>query len=236
VTCDNLHKAIASNDVDKVKSILELNPQYLDIPDSRNLSPLMNASKMGRSRIVELLLNLGANVEFSNSSGKTSLIEACYHGSNDCVMLLRNAGASWHHRDASGFSVLHWAVDGEHLETVELLLKEGFPVDDVHEAIVPGWSPLIRLAATHGNVNIARVLIQYGADCNMKDNQGQTPLMYACLGGHFELVNLLLCNGCDYQVKNKYNKTALDFAISFGRENVVTLLNSVKTKSPIHMK
>ena len=69
------------------------------------------------------------------------MMEACCHGYNDCVMLLHNAGASWSNRDSSGtcilyriiitcigLSVLHWAVDGEQSETVELLLSEGLQV------------------------------------------------------------------------------------------------------------
>ena len=76
-----------------------------------------------------------------------SLMEACYFGQNECVMLVHSAGASWLSEDKSGIvnstsrsinvsciivgmTALHYAVSGGKSETVELLLTQGVPVSD----------------------------------------------------------------------------------------------------------
>lgn len=40
-----------------------------------------------------------------------------------------------------------------------------------------GWTPLMRVSAVSGNQSVASVLIEAGADVNMRDKDGKTPLM-----------------------------------------------------------
>ena len=47
-------------------------------------------------------------------------------------------------RDHSGFSALHYAVDGGHLNIIAHILNEGVPADDVTEKTLSGWTPLLR--------------------------------------------------------------------------------------------
>lgn len=57
-----------------------------------------------------------------------SLMEACYYGQLECAKLLVENGGSWLTRDHSGFSALHYAVDGGHVNVVSYILSEGVPV------------------------------------------------------------------------------------------------------------
>ena len=57
-----------------------------------------------------------------------------------------------------------------------------------------GCTPL-RDAAIMGEYEPARILIEAGADVNMKDPVGKTPLDYAREGGFDDIVELLLDNG-----------------------------------------
>ena len=57
-----------------------------------------------------------------------SLMEACYHGQLECAQLLIEHGSSCLFRDYSGFSSLHYAVDGGNINMVNFVLNEGVPV------------------------------------------------------------------------------------------------------------
>ena len=48
-----------------------------------------------------------------------------------------------------------------------------------------------------GNLEMARVLIGRGADLNIKDECGDSPLQMAAIGNHLEIVNLLVASGAD---------------------------------------
>lgn len=47
-------------------------------------------------------------------------------------------------------------------------------------------TPLME-AASAGHTDIVRLLIAHGADVNAQSSSGNTPLMYACAGGHEEV-------------------------------------------------
>lgn len=62
-------------------------------------------------------------------------------------------------------------------------------------------------------LEMARILIEYGADVNAVDYKGMTALMYACNGpNHFELVRSLLEAGADPQMVMQGGQCAMDFA------------------------
>ena len=67
-------------------------------------------------------------------------------------------------------------------------------------------------AATKGFTKIVELLLQYGADVNVKSLQGMTPLMFAAKNGDIEMVKLLLENEADVNVVNAFGETAKDVA------------------------
>lgn len=69
-------------------------------------------------RMVELLINKGANVNAQNESGKTAIMLAAFAGKLNIIKELRNNGASYDLKDRAGCTVLHYAVDGGNLDCV----------------------------------------------------------------------------------------------------------------------
>jgi ankyrin repeat protein len=85
----------------------------------------------------------------------------------------------------------------------------------------------LTIAAQQGNVIAVRAALKAGADVNKKYEHGYclTPLMYATLVGHREIVEELLAMGADIDAKDDdYERTALMQAILLGHEEIVTLL------------
>ena len=174
------------------------------------------------SDVMEILLEFNADPEYSNSSGKTALMIACYAGQEDAAKLLREHGASWETRDRNGLTAIHWTADGGHDDLLLWVLRKGGPVDI--EDSVNGWTPLMRVACLSGNDEVAEVLIGKGADINRIDKSGKTVLMAASMNGHFNLVRLLVDKGADVFLKNREGKTALEFARSMERQRIIKYL------------
>lgn len=220
-TGTELHRAVLNWDVDKVKKILENHESLVDVPDKMGSSPLMVGAQKGYTSIVDLLLDYGADVSFTNSSGKDSLMMACFTGHINIVTTLKEHGASLDVKDHGGSSALHWAVDGGQPKTVEWLLNHGEKVDELDKA---EWTPLMRIATLGGNIDVAKVLLENGADVNMHDKQGKNVLMAAALCGRDDLVKLLVQYGANIEDTNMHGNSALDFAKSFGRKEVISYL------------
>ena len=70
-----------------------------------------------------------------------------------------------------------------------------------------GSSPLIS-AAVFGKTEIARALIEAGADVNLRNNEGSTALHSAAFLCRLEIVEMLMENGADKDVLNNYGSTA----------------------------
>jgi ankyrin repeat protein len=71
----------------------------------------------------------------------------------------------------------------------------------------------LHLAAIRGHTNIARILVNAGADRNVKDFDDNTPLHYASEYGHFECIIYLIKEAdADPMLKNKFGYTPSDIA------------------------
>ena len=97
-----------------------------------------------------------------------------------------------------------------------------------------GMTPLI-YASLRGHENIVKLLLQSGANINIKDNTGSTALMHAASSNAFRHINvaeLLLKNGADITAKDNSGNTALDIATWVQGQNteMVQLLNAAKVQ------
>ncbi|ALL04717.1 hypothetical protein AQ505_03970 [Pedobacter sp. PACM 27299] len=83
-----------------------------------------------------------------------------------------------------------------------------------------GETPL--MAVTYLNqVQMAKLLIDAGANVNTQDNLQNSPFLYAGAAGQLEILKLCLKSGADYKVFNRYNGTALIPACEKGHLAVV---------------
>ena len=71
----------------------------------------------------------------------------------------------------------------------------------------------IHLATVNGNFAILKLLIDNGANPNVQDNEGNTPLIKSIECGHEHLVKFFLSNGADPNISDMDNNTSLHWAI-----------------------
>ncbi|XP_075144171.1 fibronectin type 3 and ankyrin repeat domains protein 1, partial [Leptodactylus fuscus] len=226
MTVEHLHRAVNMNDDATVLKILHTRHVKADVPDKLGFSPLMVAAQRGYFRIVQLLVDHGADINQENGSGKNSLMLACFAGHLDIVQYLRRQGASWESRDRAGCTAMHWAVDGGNVKLIEWMIGDGCEVDV--KDFCSQWTPLMRVSAVTGNPDVARRLIAAGADVNVKDKDGKSPLMVAALNNHERLVRLLIEKGADGGITNEYGIGISEMAKAFNRQNMVVILEDMK--------
>jgi len=101
---------------------------------------------------------------------------------------------------------IHTATLLGDLDAIQQHIKAGSDLDEKEPAV--GSSPLIS-AAVFGKSDIARALIEAGADVNLINNEGSTALHSAAFLCRVEIVEMLLANGADKNLQNNYGSTAL---------------------------
>jgi hypothetical protein len=94
-----------------------------------------------------------------------------------------------------------------------------------------GETPLMR-ASARGDVEVARVLLDAGADVNAQRADGFTPLILAVFFGHETVVRLLVERGADASARTSLGTTAARWAASRGFNEMAALLQSVEASRP----
>lgn len=131
------------------------------------------------------------------------------------------------------YSPLMVAVKYGEKEDVVTILESGANVNAINNfmrAYVNGYTPVM-YATINNDKELAELLINYGADINMKctgRHAGQTSLMLAAEHNSKETAELLIQHGADVNVKTEWcgyeDCTALMFAAWYGAKETAELL------------
>ncbi len=111
--------------------------------------------------------------------------------------------------DGEGSTPLMQAAGRGNYECVKLLLELGANVQ--MRETRKGLSAL-KFALARGYEDVARLLLDHGADPNETDNLNRTPLIFAAGQGNIELVRLLLELGADPNIKDGYGNAPITVA------------------------
>ena len=122
-TC--LAAAASGNQVEMVKSLLELGAEIDLATGDRALTPLHLAAQNACEETVELLINSGASPHSHSDSGSTPFYRAARGGSLRILSLLHERGSKVDEPTWDGWTPLMEAVENGHEEAVKLLLRLG---------------------------------------------------------------------------------------------------------------
>ncbi len=209
----------------------------LEVRGPSGETPLMRAAQWGQVEAMAALLDGGADLLARSDGGETVLMWA---GSDAAAKLLILAGADLQARDAAGRTALIGAmsrgtggpvpiiatpaarVGGDPVGVANVLLAAGA---DVNAQDRNGRTAMATALDNDrrflGGAEVQRaigLLIDYGADVDVPDAAGVTPLMLASGRCDADLLTALLAAGADFSRRNADGKTALDLAAHCGSE------------------
>ena len=159
-----LHAAILGQHADAAINLLTAGASYsseIDL-DGTSWPPLPQAALMGDLKLVEILINAGADVNQANSVGKTSLLIAAWNGHDSLIEFLLAAGASVEGmtRDNVGYTALMACCARGSLEILQLLLDAGAVLDARNRY----GAQAIHFASEEGHGSTIRELCRRGAN------------------------------------------------------------------------
>lgn len=201
----DLIEAIIRNDANDVRSILirwqsSLEPPNININCSNQFyeAPLMIAVsiKNTSNKIIQTLLEHGAGTDLKNKQKETALHIACMHGTSDTVKQLLLHGADPNVKNLVGQTPLYGLCHKYNTnddDKIKYLLEYNANPNSQDE---DGNSALHSLGNCGRVVQydlIKMIIYEYGADVNIKNRWGETPLF--CFVSHVRGINnIAVCN------------------------------------------
>ncbi|MHC9540413.1 MAG: ankyrin repeat domain-containing protein [Vulcanimicrobiota bacterium] len=248
---ETIHEAVQWGDFDRVKEILEKDPEVVnsraDVKRSRfiedsseeDMAPLHVAVSYNRFEIAEYLITKGADIAAKSKKRRydiTAFRMAATRGRVDFLKLFLRHGVNVNEKGLEDSSTaLHTATFYSQPYAAEILIKAGA---DINARNNEGWTPLHNTASSNRNPFLIELLIANGADINAqlekcKEREldaecypatGDTPLHIAARDGSSDTVKLLLCLGADMNSRNARGLTPLQVALERKRDTIAELL------------
>jgi serine/threonine-protein phosphatase 6 regulatory ankyrin repeat subunit B len=196
------------------------------ITDSVGRSPFTWAAMRGHLGVVKMLLQHtgGKGLNQTDDKGVTALHWAGFKGHEEIVTFLLSQGARADIADQNGMTPYMDAACKGHVGVVKMILQhmggKGLDETDIEGLTALHW------AAESGQEEMVGYLLSQGAQADIADQKGSTPLMDAACKGHVGVATVLLEHtegqGLDQTDKNGW--TALQWAAQKGHEKMVRAL------------
>lgn len=173
-----LHIAVNKGHLNVVKTLIALGC-HPSLQDSEGDTPLHDAISKEHDEMLALLLEHGADITLTNNNGFNALHHAALKGNPSAMRILLTNLAStnrfWivEEKKDDGYTALHLAALNNHVEIAELLVHLGKANMDKQNV---NLQTALQLAVERQHVQIVKLLVQEGANLNIPDKDGDTPL------------------------------------------------------------
>lgn len=254
-----IHQAVYQEDLARVKSILEADPEQVNAAGANGMTPLIFAVYKNNIEISEYLISKGGDVNLATPGGSNPIILAVSMGDEKILDLLVKKGADIEVK-FEGRSLLQQAAMSANEAAINYLLSIKFPLDaksvsgaellhvaasngyqkllgellkqgaDIY-SLNPGNGTLLHSAASGNNTALVKEMIAKKFQINRPDAFGQTPLHYAVKAEHTELAELLLNAGADVNTVDSDMRTPLMIAEDHFNTGLTELL--IKNRAEI---
>ncbi|HVT88103.1 MAG TPA: ankyrin repeat domain-containing protein [Tepidisphaeraceae bacterium] len=190
------------------------------------------AAAVGRADICKALLDLGADPNCRTIDGRTPLhlAAALSESKPEVIAVLIGAGGDVNAIDRGQDTPLHSAAMRTNSEVIKQLIAAGAKVNAQDSG---GGTPLFSLTVFDArqpdpaHITVASTLLDSGANPNLINVEGDTPLHIAVKGARADLVELLLAKHANPLIKNLAGRSAIDIGLSLpeSQSRVLELLH-----------
>jgi ankyrin repeat protein len=205
---------------DLVEHLVVKYPRHVNTRGGHYLTPFVAAMAGRHFQIVELLRQNGADVDVRRDDGETPLLSAASFGDLEIVQALLDYKVDVNARGGfNNWSPVHCASFGNPFSATSHSGPQLLP-------------------------DVARLLLEHGADVNVQDNNGATPLHVSAEVGTVEVARVLLEHGANVAARDSKGKTPMHDAVDYGRVEVVRVLlehganigaENNEGKTPLHL-
>lgn len=193
----------------------------VDLLDFEGFRPAVHAIRQDNRRMMEVL--------DKGTLGMDGLDQATYHwhnmkravltkAHNVLEFLVSRTPDVLHLQDDMKRTLVHWAVSNRSVKTLTCLLDAGAPVNETDK-----WKRTpIFTAALRGDIQMATKLLERGADVDLCNDEGLSPLH---VGYHkVKMTKLLVKNGADVNLQDSGGWSMLHIVASSGSPKSVKYL------------
>jgi len=196
VSPQRLHEAATRGDTKAIAAALESGTP-VDAVDRSGQTALLLAVTAGQTEAARLLLQRGASVNAQAVNHDTPWLLAGALGRTAILELMLSHKPDLSLRNRFGGSALIPACERGHVETIRLLTaRSGIDVNLVNNL---GWTCLLEIVILGDggprHVEATRLVLAAGANVNLADRDGVTPLAHARRRGQSAVAQLLVAAG-----------------------------------------
>lgn len=190
-------------------------------PNARNVMGSTPLHFAINEEITRLLVSRGANPSTVDSFGTTPVYSSVFGGDVASASFLLDKGSgSSQPQDKHGHTILMYAILSENRNVmVPLVLQYDWIRDTINYSDQNGETALYK-AVSKEELDLAKKLIEHGADPNYSTINGYTPLMWAGRHG-VKFVEFLISSGANVDAQDASGNSAIFHAVTFNYSNEV---------------
>ncbi|KAF7536781.1 hypothetical protein G7054_g4255 [Neopestalotiopsis clavispora] len=190
--------------------------------------PLEAAASNGHISTARRLIERGADVNMVGQHRLTALSAALSRNQIDMARFLMDHGADIEMQCHCYGPPIHAAIAGG-INAVQLLLERHcdiFAISNCHyfSMFSTCHGNALQACARYGSPEIAKLLLEYGAQVNGMQGGKMTALQYASEFGNLNMVEFLLAHDADIHEQDTKGNTAIHIALSEGYINIAKVL------------
>lgn len=177
----NIYQTINKGDDEKALKMLKKDPNY-DKRNNMGFTPLHLAATKGLSKTTKLLVEKGADINAKTFYGRTPFMLALRNGHSSLAKYLLNQGTKL----TSNYKDTHPILDASYTNNTDIakaILDTGVSANRSNKKGEAG----IHIATIRGHQEVIKVLLQNGADINLKTEYQWSVLHGAASTGNKEL-------------------------------------------------